>query len=186
MADRRKNIKVFTTICLITLLASCAQKTQPAPTPDIDALATQMWIEQSVQQTLEASIPTTTSLPTATPVLTTTPTYLSTPISAPANLDNYPPFYNPVNNMELAYVPEGKFLMGSNPYDHYLGQSELPQHSVYLDAFWISKTQVTNAMFTSCVNAGVCKYSVSHKINPHYLDPLYNNHPVVYVSWKIA
>ena len=186
MADRRKNIKVFTTICLITLLASCAQKTQPAPTPDIDALATQMWIEQSVQQTLEASIPTTTSLPTATPVLTTTPTYLSTPISAPANLDNYPPFYNPVNNMELAYVPEGKFLMGSNPYDHYLGQSELPQHSVYLDAFWISKTQVTNAMFTSCVNAGVCKYSVSHKINPHYLDPLYSNHPVVYVSWEMA
>jgi len=76
--------------------------------------------------------------------------------------------------------------MGANSYDSAREPNEEPQHSVYLDAFWISKTQVTSAMFNACVNAGVCDYSTSHNTNPNYLDPLYANHPVVYISWDMA
>jgi len=186
MADKKQNINISGAILIIAILASCSPKAQPAPTPDMGALATQMWVDLSVQQTLAAANPTATPLPTAAPTLIPTPTLLSTPLPVPADPENAPPVYNPVNNMELAYIPAGEFLMGSNPYDHDLDENELPQHSVYLDAFWISKTQVTNAMFTACVNSGICKYSASLTTNPHYLDSLYANHPVVYVSWEMA
>ena len=173
-------------ILILAVLTSCSPKAHPNPTPDIGALATQMWVDLSVHQTLEAAIPTATSLPTTAPTLTPTPAFLSTPIPAPVDPYNYQPVNNPVDYMILAYVPAGEFLMGASHYDSGLDENELPQHSVYLDAFWISKTQVTNAMFTACVNTNICNYSVSHTTNPHYLDPLYANHPVVYVSWEMA
>ncbi|HEX2993357.1 MAG TPA: SUMF1/EgtB/PvdO family nonheme iron enzyme, partial [Anaerolineales bacterium] len=63
------------------------------------------------------------------------------------------------DGMVQVYIPAGKFLMGSTRadidivmevcsyclpewFDH-----EMPQHKVYLDAFWIDRTEVTNAMF---------------------------------------
>ncbi len=186
MSNKRQNIKKRAAIFTLALLASCSPKAQPAPTPDMGAIATQMWVDLSVQQTLAAAIPTATQLPTATPTLIPTPTLLSTPIPAPADPNNYLPVYNPFDYMELVYIPAGEFLMGAPPSEHGLNEDELPQHSIYLDTFWISKTQVTNAMFTACVNAGICNYSVSHTTNPHYLDPLYANHPVVYISWEMA
>ena len=49
----------------------------------------------------------------------------------------------PADGMVMMYVPEGEFLMGSNVG----GPDEQPVHAVYLDAFWIDRTEVTNAMF---------------------------------------
>jgi sulfatase modifying factor 1 len=49
----------------------------------------------------------------------------------------------PADGMVMMYVPEGEFLMGSNDG----GPNEQPVHAVYLDAFWIDRTEVTNAMF---------------------------------------
>jgi formylglycine-generating enzyme required for sulfatase activity len=49
----------------------------------------------------------------------------------------------PADGMVMMYVPEGEFLMGSDVGD----PSEQPVHAVYLDAFWIDQTEVTNAMF---------------------------------------
>jgi len=51
----------------------------------------------------------------------------------------------------LVYVPAGEFLMGSegDPDAH---DDELPQHAVYLDAFWIDQTEVTNAQFSAFLN----------------------------------
>ena len=34
---------------------------------------------------------------------------------------------------------------------------EQPQHTVYLDAFWIDQTEVTNAMYEKCIQAGSCE-----------------------------
>lgn len=76
--------------------------------------------------------------------------------------------------------------MGSTENDTNRDINEGPQHTVYLDAYWFSKTQVTNAMFTACVSNGVCNYSVSASTNPHYFDPLYASHPVVYIAWDMA
>jgi formylglycine-generating enzyme required for sulfatase activity len=47
-------------------------------------------------------------------------------------------------------VPGGMFLMGSP--DDQGDDDEHPQHSVYLNAFWIDKTEVTNAMFAAFLN----------------------------------
>lgn len=51
---------------------------------------------------------------------------------------------SPTDGMNLVYVPAGEFPMGAavSRFD----QSK-PEHTVYLDSFWIDKTEVTNAMF---------------------------------------
>jgi formylglycine-generating enzyme required for sulfatase activity len=186
MANKKYGLPLITGLCLLIFFASCTPKAQPAPTPDAGMIATQMWIDLSVEQTLAASLATETPLPTAGPTATPTSTFLSTPLPAPADPMNPPPTYNQVNGMELVYVPAGEFLMGASEFDSDLEEHELPQHTVYLDAFWMSKIQITNTMFNACVSAGACDYSVSHTTNSYYLNPNFASHPVVYVSWDMA
>ena len=52
------------------------------------------------------------------------------------------------DRMTIIYVPAGEFTMGSN-----ISENESPEHKVYLDAFWIDQTEVTNAMFGKFVDA---------------------------------
>ena len=171
----------------ILLLASCSLAPSPPPTPDMGAMATQLWVEISVRNTLEANLATETPLPTETPQPTPEPRWISTPLPLPQSAAIPASARNPVNSAEVVYVPAGEFLMGSAQTDSNSDPaSEEPQHSVDLDAFWISKTQVTNAMFNACVAAGACTYSASHATNPNYLDPLFANHPIVYISWDMG
>jgi serine/threonine-protein kinase len=51
--------------------------------------------------------------------------------------------------MVQVYVPAGAFSMGSDTG----GGDEKPVHTVTLNAYWIDKTEVTNAMFTKFVQA---------------------------------
>lgn len=180
-------MKKLSPFLALLFLSGCVLGPPPAPTPDMGALATQMWVEIVVQQTLQALQPTATPQPTPTIEPTPTVLWLSTPLPAPVDPASYPPTFNPVSGMELVYVPAGKFRMGSAETDSNRdAATEEPQHKVHLDAYWISKTQVTNAMFNACVAAGACKYSASRTTNPNYLDPLFTNHPVVYISWSMA
>jgi sulfatase modifying factor 1 len=55
------------------------------------------------------------------------------------------------DGMAQVCVPAGEFLMGSADSDPSAYRDEMPQHTVYLDAFWIDKTEVTNAMFAKFV-----------------------------------
>ncbi len=50
----------------------------------------------------------------------------------------------------MVYVPAGEFLMGSEDGDN----DEAPEHTVFLDAFWIHKHEVTNAQYRSCIEVG--------------------------------
>jgi len=58
-----------------------------------------------------------------------------------------------MDGTEMVYIPAGTFLMGSSIYDQDTYSDEFPQHEVYLDAFWIDRTEVTNAMYAVFLNA---------------------------------
>jgi formylglycine-generating enzyme required for sulfatase activity len=95
----------------------------------------------------------------------------------------------PVDGMEMVYVPRGEFLMGSTSSDKMAGSEEKPQHTVSLDAYWIDKTNVTNLMYAICVSAGACQVpstSASKMRSSYYGNSLYDNYPVIYVSWTDA
>jgi eukaryotic-like serine/threonine-protein kinase len=83
------------------------------------------------------------------------------------------------DGMTLLYVPAGEFTMGRNNQ----GSDEKPMHTVYLDAFWIDKTEVTNAMYSRCVQDAKCSKPTN---SIYYNDSTYTNHPVTYVSWEDA
>jgi serine/threonine protein kinase/formylglycine-generating enzyme required for sulfatase activity len=71
---------------------------------------------------------------------------------------------SPKDGMLLVYVPAGEFLMGSTDEDideamavcdgcdRSLFYDEYPQHTVYLDAYWIDQTEVTNQMYSDFLN----------------------------------
>jgi formylglycine-generating enzyme required for sulfatase activity len=60
------------------------------------------------------------------------------------------------DGMAMVCVPAGEFQMGSTDADSDAGNDEKPAHTVYLDAFWIDRTEVTNAQYRACLQAGAC------------------------------
>jgi len=127
----------------------------------------------------DAPVPTTdtSNLSSITPILPT-----DTPVSLP---DTPSPGIGstkifPKYGGKMVYVPAGEFVMGSPDSKGY--DDEHPQHSVYLDAFWIGETEVTNAQYERCVDADVCKLAGcmdDDRFNKPY-------QPVVCVSWYDA
>jgi formylglycine-generating enzyme required for sulfatase activity len=93
---------------------------------------------------------------------------------------------------EEAYVPEGPFLMGcSNDTAGERGCAldAQPIHAVYLNAYMIDKTEVSNAQYADCVVAGAClpPISISSATREHYYDnPAYTHYPVVQMDWNRA
>jgi formylglycine-generating enzyme required for sulfatase activity len=75
----------------------------------------------------------------------------------------------------MVLVPPGEFAMGAN--------------SVYLDGFWVDKTEVTNAMYAECVQAGKCsppRSTRSNRRDAYFGNPIYGDYPVIFVSWTDA
>ena len=112
------------------------------------------------------------------------------------------------DGMAMVFVPAGNFVTGSpdkaydEAYDRCMGFSDLnaknnndvikfcdismhiekARQTVYLSAFWIDQTDVTNAMYARCVSGGKCTPSTFKD------DALYNSpdQPVVGVDWNNA
>jgi formylglycine-generating enzyme required for sulfatase activity len=78
---------------------------------------------------------------------------------------------------EMVLIPAGEFQMGSNDYD-----DEKPVHTVYLDAFYMDKYEVTNALYKKFMDA------TGHKAPVYWNNSKYNapDQPVVGVSWHDA
>jgi formylglycine-generating enzyme required for sulfatase activity len=93
----------------------------------------------------------------------------------------------PADDVEMVYVPAGEFLMGSTDDDRVAAYHERPQHTVYLDAYWIDKHEVTNDQYRQCVEAGACQAPQPCEFGKaSYEDATKGNHPVVCVNWYHA
>jgi len=114
----------------------------------------------------------------------------STPIPPPTSTPPYVDIkISPADDAELVLVPEGEFIMGSDPDEPYFWGAEMPRHTVYLDAFWIYRTEVTNAMFRACVDAGACPQpdDVNSRLYDNYfIDQSFDNYPVIHVTYDHA
>jgi formylglycine-generating enzyme required for sulfatase activity len=97
---------------------------------------------------------------------------------------NWVPVEREIAGMPFVYVPAGCFMMGQDSGD------EQPVHEVCLDAFWIGKTEVTNAQYTACIDYGGCssypEFVSSNDRDVYFDDPTFGNYPVVYVTWYQA
>lgn len=85
------------------------------------------------------------------------------------------------DGMTQMYIPEGEFFMGKGEVRK---NDNSPQHIVYLDAFWMDKYEVSNAMYLKCMQDGACSEMVSD--NTTYNNWIYRNHPITYVTWEQA
>jgi formylglycine-generating enzyme required for sulfatase activity len=122
------------------------------------------------------------------------------------------------DGMEMIYIPAGEFTMGSSFFETvkfssnklFLFPDQRPKHEVYLDGYWIDKTEVTVGMFKRFVEETGYKTSAELKgggkpwrdgpkefewpvvkgidwLHPRDVDTeAENNHPVVQVSWEDA
>ncbi|MGB0386616.1 MAG: SUMF1/EgtB/PvdO family nonheme iron enzyme [Ardenticatenaceae bacterium] len=89
------------------------------------------------------------------------------------------------DGMVQVYVPAGDFLMGSTE-AQMTQEAEQPQHTVYLDAFWIDQTEVTNQMYGVCVEAGTCQAPSMPSLHPNYKESAVQTYPVIHISWQNA
>lgn len=126
---------------------------------------------------------------TVTKIKTPTPASTKTFTAVPPTLTPTPGIGSTVTSekdgMVLVYVPEGEFTMGSDS-----GSSdEQPVHTVNLDAFWMDRTEATNAMYAQCVEDGGCDSPASvesYSRVRYYGNPEFGNYPVLYVNWNQA
>ncbi len=112
------------------------------------------------------------------------------------------PTFDPDQNrdgMVMVYVPEGEVEIGTSDEQKALlietgnwerwNSSEQPIHTVYLDAFWIDKTEVTNGQYALCLAEGACQephFSKSATRDNYFGNPEFDAYPVVFVDWYMA
>lgn len=103
----------------------------------------------------------------ATPTLTfTPPPPTDTPTITPT-LGLGSTMLSEVDGMTMIYIPAGEFLMGP------------AKIKIYLDSFWIAKTEVSNGMYIKCVEEGACPPPSRET----YKNSAYADHPVIWVNW---
>ncbi len=145
----------------------------------------------------QAAFPPTLTRAPLMPSLPPAPTQTEAPAAIVTQIPTTPPSFgigatqiSPKDGMVQAFVPAGDFLMGSNnAIDSQAYSDELPQHTVYLDAFWIDRSEVTNAQYAQCVGAGQCTPPAktrSSSRSSYYGEAQYASYPVIYVDWNQA
>lgn len=97
------------------------------------------------------------------------------PSPVAASGESTPPSDIPTADGDMVFVPAGEFIMGPDAQD-----------SVYLDAFWIDKTEVTAAQYRGCVAAGACSAPDTSSPWCTYGDASKLDYPINCVDWNQA
>ncbi len=132
--------------------------------------------------------PSSTASVTAAPILTGTSTEPAVqPAQAVPSLESLTSINEIMDakNIAMILIPAGEFAMGRNG----LTPDEYPEHIVYLDAFYLDKYEITNALYKECLDAGACTSpkSLGSETRLKYFDnPDFDNFPVIEVSWDMA
>ena len=88
---------------------------------------------------------------------------------------------------EMVMVPAGEFLMGSDKKaDRLAYRSEIPQRRVYLDAFEISKYEVTALEYLKFVLATNRSPQLDWRYDGGNFQESMANHPIMHVTWHEA
>lgn len=119
--------------------------------------------------------PTLTLVPSATPLQAASATAIPPVVSA--SLEAGSSAFRLDDGGILHFVPAGIFQMGTD--DPTRGSDSRPQHPVMLGDYWIDRTEVTNAQYALCVEAGACTPPVTRR---YYDSANYASHPVTYVQ----
>jgi serine/threonine protein kinase/formylglycine-generating enzyme required for sulfatase activity len=164
----------------------------PSSTPSIQAVA------PTRPATVTASPmprPTQTAVPSPPPTHTPAPT----PTPGPREPSAFP--LPGGGSVTMVWAPAGEFKMGTNDAEMKalladcfgcspnMYANEQPRHIVFLDAYWIDQTEVTNGQYAACEAAGACPApgeSSSGSREAYYGNPAYDNFPVIHVSWHNA
>jgi len=210
---RKKWIWAILAVLAVSIMALIVFSLWEEPSPDVSGVASPTWTEDILPSgtpvlptnpafkataTIQSLYETQTAV-AATGAVTSIPSATSTPSPTPA-LTIGDTLVSPKDGMVMMYVPAGEFLMGltdsqidyvqahSADCDNVLDVSK-PQHTVNLDAYWIYKTEVSNAMYQLCVAEGSCaqpRAFRSETRSDYYLNPNYSQYPVVFVDWDDA
>jgi formylglycine-generating enzyme required for sulfatase activity len=127
--------------------------------------------------------PTPISLPTALP----TQEVATNPTARPDNAKAGDERSAKADGMAQVFIPDGSFQMGGVDSD--AQPDEKPLHKVTLTGFWMDKVEVTNYMYSLCVQAGACdpprEFKSATRDN-YFTSPDFQDYPVIYVSWQDA
>jgi formylglycine-generating enzyme required for sulfatase activity/uncharacterized caspase-like protein len=125
-----------------------------------------------------------TPLPAETSAIPETPTPSPTETPIPTPTFGIGSTMIGTDGMTLVYVPESEFMMGGDSFVY-----SQPVHQVYLDAFWIDQTEVTNKQYAACVSGGGCTppaHSYSSTRSSYFGNSEFDDYPVTWVSWSDA
>jgi formylglycine-generating enzyme required for sulfatase activity len=164
---------------LAIVLAPVACDRESTVPPDL--AATQVPVRKAEASTLTAGVLNATSMPSGsgTPIVVETWT-------------------RPGDGSVMVRIPPGEFSMGSSdedidavlaewdsiPHDRSWFGDEQPQHTVYLDSYWIDQTEVTRSQYFACVNMGQCSLRLwcdPSGYPPSVRGPV-DEHPIVCVT----
>ncbi len=125
--------------------------------------------DELAQQATDTSAPSVTPLPSLTPI--------PSPVATQHPVMLVTQEFISANGIEYVFVRGGCFTMGTAD-----GRpNEAPPHGVCVDNFYISRTEITNDQYGSCVDAGQCAPPANQDYYQYYPDS-----PVAFVDWQQA
>ena len=178
---RRNTISIWSRLALVAVFAGLMAITGfwiKGAFPASATIFTSSTSTPNATSTNTVPASTATSTPSPLPTMTATPASSATPTP-------YPSAIRDSKNVEMVLIPAGDFIMGSDT--GYL--DEKPVHTVYLDAYFIDKYEVTNGLYELCVLLDICirpiDYSSYQRLS-YFGNPLFANYPVVNVTYEMA